>query len=69
MDVKQTNGSHLEHLSEGKTESHMKSKPKRGLKLYQKPAFRFERIFETNALSCGKMSATQFQCGLNLKTS
>jgi hypothetical protein len=23
-------------------------------KLYSKPAFRFERVFETSALSCGK---------------
>lgn len=30
--------------------------PKRK-KLYEKPSFRFERVFETNALSCGKTSA------------
>ena len=31
-------------------------------KQYQDPAFRYERVFETMALSCGKTSATQFQC-------
>ena len=29
---------------------------------YQKPAFRFERVFETMALACGKISATQASC-------
>jgi hypothetical protein len=33
----------------------------KGKKKYQKPAFRFERVFETQALSCGKV-ATQGQC-------
>lgn len=32
-----------------------------GKKPYQKPEFRSERVFETMALSCGKV-ATQFQC-------
>jgi hypothetical protein len=31
-------------------------------KQYQDPAFRHERVFETMALSCGKVSHTQFQC-------
>ncbi|MGD0791120.1 MAG: hypothetical protein ABR920_05050 [Terriglobales bacterium] len=31
-------------------------------KLYQKPAFRYERVFETLALSCGKVVQTQFTC-------
>jgi|HubBroStandDraft_1064217.scaffolds.fasta_scaffold05798_4 hypothetical protein len=31
-------------------------------KLYQKPAFRFEKVFEMQALSCGKTVATQGQC-------
>ena len=37
-------------------------------KPYTKPAFRFERVFETQALSCGKLD-TQTQCRLNRKTS
>ena len=38
-------------------------------KPYQKPAFRHERVFETMALSCGKISTTQAQCKSLLKTS
>lgn len=40
-----------------------------GKKPYQKPEFRFERVFETMALSCGKISPTQFQCRFNTKNS
>lgn len=36
---------------------------------YQKPAFRYERAFETMALSCGKVNPTQLQCQFNRKTS
>lgn len=38
-------------------------------KLYQKPAFRCERVFETLALSCGKIGATVSSCQFNRKTS
>lgn len=38
-------------------------------KPYQKPAFRFERVFETMALACGKINSTQFQCRFNRHTS
>ena len=38
-------------------------------KPYRKPSFRHERIFETMALTCGKMTTTQKQCQTNLKTS
>ncbi|HEY3971787.1 MAG TPA: hypothetical protein VGM18_02220 [Candidatus Sulfotelmatobacter sp.] len=31
-------------------------------KPYEKPAFRFEQVFVTSALSCGKISATQGGC-------
>jgi hypothetical protein len=41
----------------------------KGKKLYQKPAFRYERAFETLALSCGKISATIPQCQFSRKTS
>ncbi len=40
-----------------------------GKKPYQKPAFRYERVFETMALSCGKKSPTEFQCRFNRKNS
>jgi hypothetical protein len=36
---------------------------------YQKPSFRHEKIFETMALSCGKISTTQGACHFNLKSS
>ena len=38
-------------------------------KPYQKPAFRQERLFETSALSCGKVNTTQSGCHSNRKTS
>jgi hypothetical protein len=38
-------------------------------KLYQKPAFRYERVFETLALSCGKIHASQGTCHSSRKTS
>jgi len=44
------------------TEKQPKKKP------YTKPAFRFERVFETQALSCGKV-AHSTQCKLNRKSS
>jgi len=36
---------------------------------YHKPAFRRERVFETMALTCGKVNATQHTCRLNKKLS
>lgn len=38
-------------------------------KPYQKPAFRFERVFETMALSCGKLNVTDRMCRSHRKTS
>ncbi len=40
-----------------------------GKKPYLKPEFRYERVFETMALSCGKISPTEFQCRFNRKNS
>ncbi|MGA3091223.1 MAG: hypothetical protein ABSD75_21655 [Terriglobales bacterium] len=37
-------------------------------KPYVKPAFRFETVFETQALSCGKISSFQGSCKVH-KTS
>ncbi len=34
-----------------------------------KSAFRYERVFETTALSCGKIGPTQSTCRHNRKTS
>lgn len=38
-------------------------------KPYQKPEFRCERVFETRALTCGKINPTQGSCTHNRKTS
>ena len=36
---------------------------------YRKPEVRHERVFETRALSCGKVQTTQSQCHFNRKNS
>jgi len=36
---------------------------------YKKPSFRFESVFETMALSCGKIIPSQAGCKLNRKNS
>jgi len=33
-------------------------------KPYRKPSFRFEQVFETMALQCGKMAGTSGACNL-----
>ena len=38
-------------------------------KPYQKPEVRHERVFETQALACGKVQTTQSSCHSNRKTS
>ena len=38
-------------------------------KPYHKPAVRYERVFETSALTCGKVQTTQSGCHQNRKTS
>jgi hypothetical protein len=40
-----------------------------GKKPYRKPAFRHERVFETAALSCGKIAGTSAICNSSRKTS
>lgn len=37
-------------------------------KPYEKPSFRFEKVFVTSALSCGK-TGQQAQCSLSVKFS
>jgi hypothetical protein len=36
---------------------------------YGKPTYRFERVFETMALSCGKVHGVESQCRFNRHTS
>jgi hypothetical protein len=38
-------------------------------KPYTKPAFRFEHVFVTSALGCGKADPTQTLCGITPKVS
>jgi hypothetical protein len=38
-------------------------------KPYRKPAVRYEKVFETQALTCGKVQTTQASCHSNRKTS
>ena len=38
-------------------------------KAYIAPSFQFEKVFETRALSCGKINATEFSCRVARKTS
>jgi hypothetical protein len=43
--------------------------PRATKKPYQEPAFRHERVFETMALSCGKIQTTQLGCKFNRHSS
>jgi hypothetical protein len=38
-------------------------------KPYEKPGFRYEQVFVTSALSCGKVTTTQSSCTNNTKVS
>ena len=40
-----------------------------GKKPYQKPSYHHERVFETMALACGKISPSQLQCKSARKSS
>ncbi len=53
--------SHSKHESTGLTEK--RKRP------YTKPDFQHEKVFETMALACGKLSTTQRQCKFNRKNS
>jgi hypothetical protein len=43
--------------------------PPAARKPYLRPEFRYERAFETMALSCGKIRASQALCRFNRKNS
>jgi hypothetical protein len=53
----------------GKPSAQEVSRPGKAKLPYQKPAFRYERVFETMALACGKINPTQGQCASLLKSS
>jgi len=40
-----------------------------GKKPYEKPAFRYEQVFVTSALTCGKVTTTQGNCASYLSAS
>jgi len=59
-------------MADGNTETDEKqlTSKEQARKPYTKPAFRFERVFVTTALNCGKTDPTEFNCsGLNRKVS
>jgi hypothetical protein len=54
---------------EAKCLQNQKGEQPKAKKPYIKPAFRSEKVFETMALSCGKVQVTQHQCHSNRKSS
>lgn len=57
-------------MSESKDQKVLETKAQpTAKKTYSKPEFRFESVFETRALACGKVHATQSQCHHNRKSS
>lgn len=51
------------------TEPTRSDNQKKTKKPYRKPEFRYERVFETMALACGKINPSQGQCKFNRKAS
>jgi hypothetical protein len=45
------------------------AQPSSAKKPYHKPEVRHEKVFETQALTCGKVQTTQASCHSNRKTS
>jgi hypothetical protein len=56
-------------MTEKKAEDQNTENPPAARKPYLKPEFRYERAFETMALSCGKIRASQALCRFNRKSS
>ena len=52
-------------MNDGKDRAEVRARKKP----YRKPEFRFERVFETRALTCGKVQQTQGSCAHNRKSS
>ena len=59
----------MSDLTDGIPKKQRPDKTETAKKPYQKPELRFERVFETMAMSCGKVQATQGSCRFNRKTS
>ncbi len=60
------NGRRPAETGNGKSDAANDVKKKRE---YAKPVFEHERVFETMALACGKVSPTQGSCRFNRKNS
>jgi hypothetical protein len=54
---------------DGESDMSQSDKEPAARKPYHPPEVRFERIFETSALTCGKVQTTQSGCHQNRKTS
>ena len=57
------------NISPANLQAEPESEPTSAKRPYVKPAFRHEQVFETMALACGKIDATQSQCRANRKVS
>jgi len=55
--------------SPAEAKQNQRDREKKVRKPYIKPAFRFEQVFETQALSCGKIHGHGSICNINRKTS
>ena len=55
--------------SDGQPNATIQKMPVLKKRPYTAPAFRFERVFEVAALSCGKIGPTQASCRFVSKTS
>lgn len=56
-------------MDASKSKSDDATAPRATKKPYRKPEMKREKIFETQALLCGKIQITQRQCNLLRKTS
>jgi hypothetical protein len=61
--VLMANGNPVRPEGKGRTQEKQVKKP------YTKPAFRFEKVFETQALSCGKVIGSGANCVHHKKAS
>jgi hypothetical protein len=59
----------FDDLSETRKDGGENACPQNGKKPYKKPTYRFERVFETMALSCGKVHGVESQCRFNRRNS
>jgi hypothetical protein len=52
----------LEHRPSAEDQKTEREDSRHHKKPYEKPAFRYEKVFETMALACGKVAPTQNTC-------